>query len=101
MCRSASSIIAQTQSSRQVNIQARVSGFLDKRVYPEGAVVKEGETLFVMDQKPFKVQLDQAEAALAKQKAALETARANFARVKPLTELNALSKKDYDDALGQ
>jgi membrane fusion protein, multidrug efflux system len=93
--------IAQTQSSRQVNIQARVSGFLDKRVYQEGAVVKEGETLFIMDQKPFKVQLEQAEAALAKQKAALETARANYARVKPLTELNALSKKDYDDALGQ
>lgn len=93
--------VAQTQSSRQVNIQARVSGFLDKRVYQEGAVVKEGDTLFIMDQKPFKVQLEQAEAALAKQKAAMETARANFARVKPLTELNALSKKDYDDALGQ
>lgn len=93
--------IAQTQSSRQVNIQARVSGFLEKRVYTEGAVVKEGDTLFIMDQKPFKVQLQQAEAALTKQKAAMETARANFARVKPLTELNALSKKDYDDALGQ
>ena len=34
--------VAQTQSSRQVNIHARVSGFLDKRVYTEGAIVKEG-----------------------------------------------------------
>lgn len=93
--------VAQTQSSRQVNIQARVSGFLDRRVYQEGAVVKEGQTLFIMDQKPFKVQLQQAEAALARQKAAKETARANLARVKPLAALNALSKKDLDDATGQ
>ena len=93
--------VAQTQSSRQVNIQARVSGFLDKRVYQEGSVVKEGQTLFLMDQKPFKVQLQQSEAALAKQKAAMETARANLARVKPLAALNALSKKDLDDATGQ
>ncbi len=93
--------VAQTQSSQMVNIQARVSGFLDKRVYQEGSVVKEGQTLFMMDQKPFKVQLDQSEAALAKQKAAMDTACANLARVKPLVQLNALSQKDLDDAVGQ
>jgi membrane fusion protein, multidrug efflux system len=93
--------IAQVQSSRQVNIQARVSGFLDKRVYTEGTVVKEGQTLFVMDQKPFKVQLDQAKAALARQEAAHEVARKNMDRVKPLTAADALSQKDLDDALGQ
>ena len=45
--------VAQTQSSQAVNIQARVSGFLDKRVYTEGAVVKAGQVLFKMDPKPF------------------------------------------------
>jgi membrane fusion protein (multidrug efflux system) len=93
--------VAQVQSSRQVNIQARVNGFLDKRVYTEGTIVREGQTLFVMDQKPFKVQLDQARAALARQEAAHEVARKNLDRVKPLTEANALSQKDLDDALGQ
>jgi membrane fusion protein (multidrug efflux system) len=93
--------IAQVQSSRQVSIQARVSGFLEKRVYTEGAVVKEGQTLFLMDQKPFKVQLQQAEAALAKQKAAYDVARENLDRVKPLAQANALSQKDLDDATGQ
>ena len=93
--------IAQVQSSRQVNIQARVNGFLDKRVYTEGAMVDEGQTLFVMDQKPFKVQLQQAEAALARQQAAFEVARQNLARVKPLAAANALSQKDLDDATGQ
>lgn len=93
--------VAQTQSSRLVNIQARVSGFLDKRVYTEGTMVKEGQTLFLMDQKPFKAQLDQYQAALARQVAAMETAKANLARVKPLVALDALSQKDLDDATGQ
>ena len=93
--------IAQVQSSRQVNIQARVTGFLDKRVYTEGSIVKEGQTLFLMDRKPFKVQLDQAAAALARQEAAFEVARLNLARVKPLAAANALSQKDLDDANGQ
>jgi membrane fusion protein (multidrug efflux system) len=93
--------VAQTQSSHLVNIQARVSGFLDKRLYTEGSVVKEGQVLFQMDAKPFRVQLAQAEAALAKQESALETARLNLARTKPLVEQNALSQKDLDDATGQ
>lgn len=93
--------VAQTQSSRQVNIQARVSAFLDRRVYTEGEIVKEGQTLFLMDQKPFKVQLDQAQAALARQEAAHKTACQNLDRIKPLTEQNALSQKDLDEATGQ
>jgi membrane fusion protein (multidrug efflux system) len=93
--------VAQTQSSHLVNIQARVSGFLDKRMYTEGSLVKAGQVLFQMDAKPFQVQLDQAKAALARQEAALETARLNLARIKPLVEQNALSQKDLDDAKGR
>jgi len=93
--------VAQTQSSHLVNIQARVSGFLDKRLYSEGDAVKEGQVLFQMDPKPFQVQLDQAKAALSKQEAALQIARLNLARTKPLAEQNALSQKDLDDATGQ
>lgn len=93
--------VARTQSSHLVNIQARVSGFLERRLYTEGAVVKEGQVLFQMDARPFRVQLAQAEAALAKQVAAYDTARLNLARTKPLAEQNALSQKDLDDATGQ
>jgi membrane fusion protein (multidrug efflux system) len=93
--------VAQTQSSRSVNIQARVSGFLDRRVYTEGSMVKEGQVLFLMDRKPFQAQLDQAKAALQQQQAAMETARANLERTKPLVQQNALSQKDLDDATGQ
>jgi membrane fusion protein, multidrug efflux system len=93
--------VAQTQSSRQVNIQARVSGFLEKRVYTEGSLVKEGDVLFLMDVKPFKVQVDAQAAALSRQQAGLEVARADLERTKPLAAQNALSQKDLDDANGQ
>nr|WP_321464888.1 efflux RND transporter periplasmic adaptor subunit [uncultured Desulfobulbus sp.] len=93
--------VAQTQSSHLVNIQARVSGFLDRQLYTEGAVVKAGQVLFRLDAKPFQVQLDQAQAVLSKQAAALETSRKNLARTKPLVKQNALALKDLDDATGQ
>lgn len=90
--------VAQTQSSHEVQIRARVSGFLEKRVYTEGAVVKKGSTLFLMDKKPFQAQVNAAAAVLARQKSNFETARRNLERVKPLAEQNALSQKDLDDA---
>jgi membrane fusion protein (multidrug efflux system) len=93
--------VAQTQSSQAVNIAARVSGFLDKRVYVEGSVVKAGQVLFKMDQKPFQAQVDAAAAALQRNQAAMEVAQANLARTKPLAQQNALSQKDLDDAQGQ
>ncbi len=93
--------VAQTQSSQAVNIQARVSGFLDKRVYTEGAVVKAGQVLFKMDPKPFQAQVDGAAAALQRNQAALDVATSNLKRTKPLVEQNALSQKDLDDATGQ
>jgi membrane fusion protein (multidrug efflux system) len=93
--------VAQTQSSQAVNIQARVSGFLDKRVYTEGAVVKAGQVLFRMDPKPFQAQVDGAAAALQRNQAALQVATANLNRTKPLAQKNALSQKDLDDAQGQ
>jgi len=93
--------VAQTQSSQAVNIQARVSGFLDKRLYTEGSVVKSGQVLFQMDAKPFQAQVDAAKAAMQRNQAAEQVAKANLARTKPLAQQNALSQKDLDDAQGQ
>ena len=93
--------VAQTASSHKVNIQARVNGFLQKRLYQEGGMVKNGQVLFTIDPRPFQVQLDEARAALASSTAAHATAKANLERIKPLVELNALSRKDLDNARGQ
>ncbi|HQR59826.1 MAG TPA: efflux RND transporter periplasmic adaptor subunit, partial [Methylophilaceae bacterium] len=88
-------------SSRQVQIVARVNGFLDKRVYTEGSLVKAGQVMFLQDPKPLQATLDANKAALAEQRARLQTANADLDRVKPLATLNALSQKDLDDATGR
>ncbi|TFW27165.1 efflux RND transporter periplasmic adaptor subunit [Massilia horti] len=92
--------VAQTQSSREVEIRARVDGFLDKRLYTEGDMVKAGQPMFQMDRKPFEAALQSAQGQLAEQKARLEVASANLARVRPLAARNAVSKKELDDAIG-
>ena len=93
--------VAQTESSRQVNIVARVSGYLDKIAYQEGEVVKEGQLLFQLDPKPFQAQLDAARGELQSQQARFTTAEANLGRVKPLAQQNALSQADLDRAQGE
>ncbi|MNL44788.1 multidrug efflux system subunit MdtA [compost metagenome] len=64
-------------------------------------MVKAGETMFLMDPKPFAAALDAANAELAQQVARLKTANADLARVRPLAERNALSQRDLDDAVGK
>jgi membrane fusion protein (multidrug efflux system) len=93
--------VGQTQSSHQVQIVARVNGFLEKRVYTEGSVVKAGQVMFLQDPKPFKAALDAYSGALAEQQARLQVSNQNLAEVKPLAALNALSQKDLNDATGQ
>jgi membrane fusion protein (multidrug efflux system) len=95
-----SNFVAQTESSRQVEIVARVAGFLDRIAYAEGEFVKEGQVLFQIDPKPFKAQLDAAQGEMEAQKARLTTATATLNRVKPLTAQNALSQADLDRATG-
>jgi len=93
--------VGSTASSQQVEVRARVDGFLDERLYTEGGIVRKGQPMFQIDPKPFKAQLAAAKGALAEQQARLWTAQANLKRIKPLAKANAVSKKDLDDATGQ
>jgi membrane fusion protein (multidrug efflux system) len=93
--------VAQTESSRQVDIVARVSGFLDRIAYPEGELVKEGQLLFQLDQKPFEAQLDAAKGEVLAQQARFTTADATLKRIKPLAQQNAMSQADLDKAQGE
>ncbi|MGL4268255.1 MAG: efflux RND transporter periplasmic adaptor subunit, partial [Plesiomonas sp.] len=95
------SFVGLTKSSQQVNIVSRVNGFLDQQVYRDGTMVKQGQTLFLVDAKPFQAQLQAAQAALSQQKASLLVAQQNLRRVKPLAAQNAASQKDLDQAIGQ
>jgi len=93
--------VGKTISSRRIEIRSRVEGFLEKRLYEEGAMVQEGQVMFQMDRKPFEAQLNAANAELAQQQARFTNAEANLARVKPLAEQNAVAQKELDDAISQ
>ncbi len=91
--------VAETRSSRQVEIRARVEGFLEKRLYKEGELVQAGQKMFQMDRKPFEAALQSAKGQLAEREATLAAAEATLGRVRPLAEKNALSKKNLDDTI--
>ena len=92
--------VGETESSQEVEIRARVEGFLEQIAYREGSVVEKGDVLFQMDRKPFEAALETARAELQAQQARLATASANLKRVGPLAAEDALSQKDLDDAQG-
>jgi membrane fusion protein (multidrug efflux system) len=90
--------IAQAESSRQVEIRARVEGILEKRVYREGSLVHEGEVMFEMEGKPFEARLALAKAELGEQEARLANARQTLARINDLSQKRVVSRQDLDDA---
>ena len=81
-------------------IRPQVTGYLIRQNYREGDAVKKGQTLFEIDQRTFQSAVNQAAAARGQQQANHATAAANLARIKPLAEKNAVSRKDLDDAIG-
>jgi len=106
--------IASTDGFVNATIRAQVQGYLITRNYKEGDFVKKGQILFEIDPRPFQATLDQAKATWNQSKASLNQAKAevarleanhfitkaNLDRVRPLAEMNAVSKKDLDDATG-
>jgi len=84
---------------RVAQVRARATGILLKRLFTEGAEVKEGDVLFEIDPAPLKANEDSARANLAKAQALLTQTEAKRDRYKALVVLNAVSKQDYDDAL--
>lgn len=84
------------ESSNHVDVRARVSGFLEKVNFTDGQLVKKGQTLFVIDQRPYRIALDQAKANYAQTLTTVTTAQDNYNRVKTLRESGAVSIEEYD-----
>lgn len=92
--------IGTTDGLVNATIRAQVQGYLIRQNYKEGEVVKKGQVLFEIDPRTFQAALEQAQGQLAQQQARWVTAKANLARIRPLAEDNAVSKKDLDDSIG-
>jgi membrane fusion protein, multidrug efflux system len=82
------------QAWRTAQIRARVEGVVEKRTFVEGSDVKAGTPLFVIDPRSYKAAADAARANVAVAKVTLE-------RYKPLLEMRAVSKQEYDQAEAQ
>lgn len=90
--------VGQTLGSKDVEVRARVTGIIEQRLYTEGAFVKAGQPLFIIDPKPYAAQVAQAEADLAKAEAQKAQADRERARLAPLAERKAIGQKEADDA---
>ena len=90
--------IGQTAGSLEVEIRARVGGILEQRTYQEGAFVKSGTQLFLIDQEPYDIALQRARAQLAQAQANAERTKLDNDRFSKLFLEKAASEKDKDDA---
>ncbi|MGB7849185.1 MAG: efflux RND transporter periplasmic adaptor subunit [Candidatus Acidiferrum sp.] len=88
--------IGRNVAFESVSVTPQVAGRITERRFQDGENLKKGQLLFVIDPRPFKAQLDSAQANLAQAKAALELAKIQFARDQELVGTRAISKQDYD-----
>jgi membrane fusion protein, multidrug efflux system len=91
--------VAQTEGAKEVEIRARVGGILLKRLYEEGAAVKAGQPMFLIDPVPYEIALSQARAQLAQQQALIDQAKREQQRLKTLLETQSVSQREYDNAV--
>jgi RND family efflux transporter MFP subunit len=88
--------IGRNAAFESVTVTPQVGGRIVERHFQDGENLKKGQLLFVVDPRPYKAQLDSAQASLAQAKAALDLARIQFARDEEVIGERAISKQDYD-----
>jgi membrane fusion protein, multidrug efflux system len=92
-------IVGQTRGSQDVDIRARVEGYLDKVAFTEGSFVHKGQLLYQIDPKALEAALANAKANLATAEARLQKANTDVNRLRPLAEQQAVSQQELDNAL--
>ena len=91
-------LVGQTEGFQDVEIRARVEGFLESMHFREGSFVRKGTLLYRIDPKPFEAILAAAKADKATAQAALEKANNDVARYTPLVAKQAVSRQELDNA---
>jgi membrane fusion protein (multidrug efflux system) len=99
--------VGQTLGGTDIQIRARVQGFLTGIYFKEGSKVNKGQLLYSIDPLPYQAKLDQARGQLASAEAQLAKAKSDLDRIKPRAAINAVSQRDlvaahsqYDAAIG-
>lgn len=84
------------EASEQVEVRARVSGFIDSVHFPDGSLVQKGDLLFTIDQRPYKLAVDVARAEVTRAKAQVELAQNEVERAEGLTQNRTITARDVD-----
>lgn len=90
------SYIGVTRASLDVEVRARITGYVEQVEFVEGSFVEAGQLLYLIDDKPYIAKRKRVLAELEKDKAAYEKAKRDVIRLKPLYEQDAASQLDYD-----
>ncbi|HEV2963788.1 MAG TPA: efflux RND transporter periplasmic adaptor subunit, partial [Candidatus Angelobacter sp.] len=88
--------IGKNAAYESVNVTPQAGGRIVERHFQDGENLRKGQLLFVIDPRPYKAQLDSAQATLAQTKAALDLAKIQFSRDEEIINTRAISKQDYD-----
>ncbi len=91
--------IGETRGNTEIEIRARVEGFIESVDFEEGSFVRKGQLLYTIDSRPYEATLAQARGALAVAQAELVRTHQDVARYKPLVEKNAISRQEYETAV--
>jgi membrane fusion protein (multidrug efflux system) len=93
-----SEYVGQVYGLTDVNIEPRIEGWITGIHFKEGSLVQKGTLLYTIDDQPTLNQIDAANAELARTQVVMVNKKSELDRVRPLTEMNALSKRDLDAA---
>lgn len=88
-----------TMSVRTVDIIPRVTGWIDTQGFTNGQAVTDGQMLYVIDPRPYKVLVEKAKADIAVVEAELKNASDKVTRNRPLVEVSAISQEVFDQML--
>jgi RND family efflux transporter MFP subunit len=88
--------IGRFQAVDEVEVRARVSGYLDKVHFTDGTLVKAGDPLFTIDQRPYRAALEQAEATVASAQARVEFASDDLERAESLRRTGNIADQTLD-----
>lgn len=91
-------VVAQTEGAKEVEIRPRVGGILLKKLFEEGAPIKAGQAMFLIDPVPYQIALSNAKAQLAQQEARVVQTQREATRLDGLLATQSISKREADNA---
>ena len=91
--------VGRIEAKYSVDVVARINGWLQKRYFQEGAYVKKGQTLFLIQPNEYAIAVEQAQAAVRQSEAALINSEKELVRARELVKNDFVSKSYYDNAL--